>query len=100
MKSGRRACSPDGFRSFLRGGQAAKPLCPPTMRNAKRSESGVLKIDTKLKKKAERSFSLHPQAVFEWLPLYAEKTFFRKAFSDAGKAAALFCGSAGACEIA
>ena len=42
MKSGRRACSPDGFRSFLRGGQAAKPLCPPTTRNAKRSESGVL----------------------------------------------------------
>jgi hypothetical protein len=42
MKSGRGACSPDGFRSFLRGGQAAKPLCSPTTRNAKRSEYGVL----------------------------------------------------------
>ena len=42
MKSGRRACSPDGFRSFLRGGQAAKPLCSPTTRNAERSEYGVL----------------------------------------------------------
>jgi hypothetical protein len=59
----------------------------------------VLKIDTKHKKKAERSFSLHPQAILEWLPLYAEKTFFRKAFSDTGKVAALFCGSAGTCEI-
>ena len=29
MKSGRRACSPNDFRSFPRGGQAAKPLCPP-----------------------------------------------------------------------
>jgi len=42
MKAGRRACSPDGFKGFPRGGQAAKPLCPPTTRNAKRSESGVL----------------------------------------------------------
>ena len=42
LKSGRRARSPDGFRSFLMGGQAVKPLCPPTTRNAKRSESGVL----------------------------------------------------------
>jgi len=42
MKAGRRACSPNGFRSFPRGGQAAKPLCPPTTRNAERSESGVL----------------------------------------------------------
>lgn len=53
----------------------------------------------KLKKKAERSFSLLLQAVLEWLPLYAEKTFFRKAFSDTGKVAALFCGSAGTFEI-
>ena len=42
MKFGRRACSLDDFRSFPRGGQAAKPLCPPTTRNAKHSESGVL----------------------------------------------------------
>ena len=37
-----RACSPGIFLNSLRGGQAVKPLCPPTTRNAKRSESGVL----------------------------------------------------------
>ena len=42
MKSGWRACSPDGFIIFPRGGQAAKPLCLSTTRNTKRSESGVL----------------------------------------------------------
>ena len=42
MKSEWRACSPDGFIIFPRGGQAAKPLCPSATRNAKRSESGVL----------------------------------------------------------
>ncbi|MGN0256450.1 MAG: hypothetical protein ACI4D6_10785 [Chordicoccus sp.] len=28
------------FHQFSKGGQAAKPLCPSTTRNAKRSESG------------------------------------------------------------
>ena len=58
MKSGRRACSPDGFRSFSRGGQAAKPLCPPTTRNAKRSEYGVLNSYYKLRKERKMNKKL------------------------------------------
>ena len=53
MKSGRRACPPDGFSSFPWGGQAAKPLCPSTTRNVKRSESGMLNCYEKLRKTNE-----------------------------------------------
>ena len=42
MEFGWRACSSDDFIIFPRGGQAAKPLCPPTTRNAKCPEAGGL----------------------------------------------------------